>query len=332
MVLRVHNDTYRNKLYIEEAPTSVTSCKDCIYLIAEGEVRVTFYRSQQTSYYFHLECFVPLTRVQIRPRDISSGIQRQMSPENCEKVKQWMEKWNRQFILTPQESSKHTQKHIASVPPVNRRVLLEAFKFLSPGTIVRNVTLVNHCWYHITWENELWQSFGPVRDRVEYTVEILHTCIHCMEKLKPKKRFMIDPLTNRPKCPSCYKEDEYRPQRFAWVKQIYGLTPAYLRAVKVPIFLFDDFECVYYYQMLRIVSAHQHSIAKRLLSDRNASVFGPECLLYLENLLLKPGIFDQKPKSKNPLIQKVFKFLASAKSEKSVKGFMSALALREADS
>lgn len=331
MAFSISPSTQDNSLFIEEAPTNVTSCSHCTYLIELGDLRVTFYRSQRTSVYYHLSCFTPFTRLRIDERDLDSGVIREKSKENQERLRDWLAQWNKQFLLSKHDLDSITRKSIATSPPPTRRVLLEAFKFLNPVCLGASVSLVCKAWYHVSWEEELWQVVGlPAHSKEKYLQHLLTTCIHCQEVLAPEARFMVCPLLRRPKCRRCYSKKKYRPFRVQWARSAYKLTRDYLVKVGATLFEFDGQECCYLHQVKKLVDSHRKKIVSMLFEmDKEGVLAGCRDVLNLSlmsnswNLRFR-RYFDRKVQE-HSLASRVQAFVQKAKTRSQCAKFLQSL-------
>ena len=280
-----------NDLLIEEAPTGKTSCKQCHKDIPKASIRVTFRRYYSKSHYFHLNCFTPILKVRI----YFDGVSQMKDPERKQEVEGWIENWNRQFDLCTELLEIYMRKRVMSVPPPNRRVLLESFKYLDVRTLVA-VGSICKAWLHVSWEDEIWDMHvsgilggGTIKGsgRAAYILAYFTLCIHCKKPLQSNERHMICPLTNRPKCLRCFKNHIYRPLTLDWVKQSDGISARSIKELNIPTFDFHNRKCIYLYMLEGKLGHHRKQRVLQLIQKCNpdlARYFTPATCEFLQNL------------------------------------------------
>ena len=267
-------ETYSNDLTIEQAPTGKTKCKQCGERVVLGDIRVSFKRYWSKSYYFHLDCFTPITHVRVNTAGCAIKLE-----SHWEKVEKWAENWNKQFDFDEKCVEIAGKRRVLTGSTVQKRVLMEIFKFLEVKTIVSVVVFVSKGWYSASWEDELWislqnQSFPrQIQSKTDYFTVFFSSCVHCGHFLTQKNRHMVCPLTKRPKCVVCYSNILFRPQFLPWVERSNGIKPKLLRFLGVKTFIFDGKECVYLYQALPKVKKHRKKLAEEVLNRKNEDYF-----------------------------------------------------------
>lgn len=291
------------RLVIEASPTGVTHCKACQKKIGSGEARVAFHRRCASSLFYHLYCFTPAVRVRIKDNSVKV-----IGTEIQEEVEEWVNDWNKQFDLSPANLHIFTEKQVKTEANRHKRILLESFKYLDAISIVKLVTGVSREWYHVSWEDELWQVLtrtcfpewtGKQASRKDFLKAWFTSCAHCNKALKNEQRHMVCPLTFRPKCVGCFRDANYRPIRLNWAKNEYLLPRSLIKELGFSIFSYDGEDCIYLYQAAdRLKAKRREQIVQvlELLSQENESELFPRDLLNSlragsDDDLLKPGRF-----------------------------------------
>jgi hypothetical protein len=84
--------------------------------------------------------------------------------EALEALKGKVEAWNQQLGATETTIQPiYRSKAVFTAAPADRRLLLEAFKYLKPQEVERTAAIVCKGWYHISREEELWAAiYGAV--------------------------------------------------------------------------------------------------------------------------------------------------------------------------
>jgi hypothetical protein len=290
----------RLSLLIEAAPTGLTHCKGCQKKIGCGEARVAFHRRCASSLFYHVYCYSPAIRARIDMNNVKI-----VGTEIQEEVEEWVNDWNRQFDLSPASVKSFTEKRIKTETSQQKRILLEAFKYLDAISIVKLVTEVCKEWYHVSWEEELWQVLtrsyfptwrGKQASRTEFITVWMTCCAHCEKELKNTKRHMVCPITFRPKCLSCFQDPKNRPMRLNWAKNEYYLSKSMIKSLNIPIFTYDNEESIYLYQSADQIIARRReyiSEALELISNEPVQFLLQDFLDSLLNIsdekLLKPS-------------------------------------------
>ena len=263
-------DIYFNDLLIELAPTGQTSCKVCHELISKADIRVTFKRNMCKSHYFHLHCFTPIIPVRVYSNTITTII----DVEKRQLVEEWVIDWNRQFTVRIDLVQNCNVKHVRSVEPKMRRALIECFKYLDGSTVVVAGGICRE-WYHVAWEEELWdlllaKGFPALqtedRGRIGYLTAYFARCLHCLKSLTPDECHMICPLTHRPKCLKCFQDKKYRPFALNWVKKSENVSVKILNNLQVPIFDFNKHQCIYLYMLEEKLGRYRQARALEVVS------------------------------------------------------------------
>ena len=304
------------RLLIEAAPTGVTTCKTCNKKIGEGEARVSFHRRCASTVVFHLYCFTPVVRVRVNLADLKV-----VGTEIQEEVEEWVRDWNKQFELKGKDVEMMTVKRVKTEAGRKKRILLEAFKFLDHITLIHLVTPICREWYHVSWEDELWREFmhqvgfRGQGSRQEFLTIWMTSCAHCNTPLASEKRYMVCPLTYRPKCKRCFSNELYRPIRLSWARTEYSITPSMLKTLQVPVFLYDDQSCFYLYQARdKVISLRRNHIqlVKSVLLQSADPVFDPDLLdvyakLSDENILKLRRFMYRQSENEEQVLDFVFR-------------------------
>lgn len=287
----VHSGMSVNDLLIEEAPTGKTRCKQCSQDIPKASIRVTFKRYMSKSHYFHLNCFTPCLKVRIYFEKVSQI----KDPERKQEAEGWIENWNRQFDLCTELLEIYMRKRVMSVQPPNRRVLLESFKYLDVRTLVA-VGSICKAWLHVSWEDEIWNTHvigvlgnGTIQEsgRAAYILAYFTLCIHCKKPLQSYDRHMICPLTNQPKCLSCFENRIYRPLTLDWVKGEESISARTIKELQIPIFDFHNRKCIYLYMLEGKLGPYRKQRILQLMQKNNpdlANIFTPAVCEFMQSL------------------------------------------------
>ena len=213
-----------------------------------------------------------------------------------EEVEEWVNDWNKQFDLSPASVKSFTEKRIKTGPSHRKRILLEAFKYLDAISLVKLVTGVSKEWYHVSWEEELWQVLtrtyfptwrGKQASRTEFITVWMTCCAHCEKELINPKRHMVCPVTFRPKCLNCFQDAKNRPMRLNWAKNQYYLSKSMIKSLKIPIFTYDNEESIYLYQAAdKIIARRREFISEvlELINKEPVQLFPQDFLDSLLNL------------------------------------------------
>jgi hypothetical protein len=187
------------------------------------------------------------------------------------------------------------EEAVMSIQPANRRVLLECFKYLDVRTLVA-VGGICKAWHHVSWEDEIWNMHIPGvlgkgtakgSGRAAYVFACFTLCIHCKKPLQSNERHMICPLTNRPKCLTCFANRIYQPLTLDWVKREDDLSARTIKELNIPIFDFHNRKCIYLYMLEGKLGHYRKQRALQLIKNGNpelAHIFTPATCEYLQNM------------------------------------------------
>lgn len=282
---------------------------------------MAFHRRCASSLFYHLYCFTPVIRV--RMQDTSIKV---IGTEIQEEVKEWINDWNQQFDLSPTSLQTFTEKKVKTEASRHKRILLETFKYLDAVSIVKLVTGICREWYHVSWEDELWQVLmrtcfprwtGKRASRREFLTVWLTSCAHCNKELENENRHMVCPLTFRPKCVGCFRDGKNRPTRLNWAKNEYFLSPSLIKELGISVFSYDSEECIYLYQAAdKLIARRREQITKvlEILSQEKTPKLFPKDLLdslqtIPDDKLLKPSLsrYYLSRKCQKDLVEFVFR-------------------------
>lgn len=264
MVIRVTSRTFCNDLKISECPTSVTYCKVCHVRILQGELRVAFCRFNFSAYYYHLDCFTPLTHVRIH---LAHCVIQVSDSYALREVHAWVTQWNAQFQVNSAQLAVYRRKSVTGKPDWLRRPLIEVFRYLDTHSLVCAAGVISKSWYEVAWEDEIWLKYMdssalPAGNtlRGEYITAFFSRCMHCNE-LTPEPH-MICPLFHRPKCFECYKNKSFRPLRLRWAKSEYHLSKGLIRRLGLKVFEFDCKKCIYLYLSNAAIGSFRYQLVQ----------------------------------------------------------------------
>lgn len=81
---------------VATSPSSRTLCKQCDKQIFAGTLRVSPKSYKSTNCYFHLRCYRPQEPC---PVDFDNDVDLGEKEQDIGRVKTWVDKWNRRFII-----------------------------------------------------------------------------------------------------------------------------------------------------------------------------------------------------------------------------------------
>ena len=207
-------------MMVEKCPSKQTSCTKCGNKIGLGSLRVHKNSYGGPTKYYHLSCYKPQD-----PRAVDFDkhvyLKKVTEEKDVERVKKWVDKWNKQFIAKEENLPvQFKTKTVETCSTPLRRLLLETFQYLEVKEIELLVGFVCKEWFHITRDNEFWKSryvaLYPDSDTSEgatYRTKLIllqtrSNCWLCHLHVPFEKISFMCPYRKRPMCAYCFRSNE----------------------------------------------------------------------------------------------------------------------------
>lgn len=190
----------------------LTRCNKCysVILINHIQIRQTF-KGKKVRY--HLKDFRPAFPQYL----ISSKMTIKLTDSTRPIFNTWLENINSRFHSTVSTCQKFLSNKILQFkPPSQKRQFLEIFKFLDVFDLTNSVSLVNHNFYELCWESELWQFLlfrdfqvpAFINPKNKYLEELSKVCFECRVESVENLLF-ICPALNKKLCCKCMNSEKY---------------------------------------------------------------------------------------------------------------------------
>ncbi|CAG9331251.1 unnamed protein product [Blepharisma stoltei] len=229
-----HQEMKRVSFTAEIAQFNKTSCKLCKSIIEKGALRIKTH-SYNCCNFFHLNCYTPSLKQYISKSDLCI----KLDSLHKKVLDDWLNNWNQNYLPLdkPYHEPPKLFKLINSKSSKFRRSWIEIFKYSTIKDLVRKFSRVNKEFYHISWDEELWQFFC-IRDfscivpkdtyRNQYVTILMEICFGC--KAVPKaEHFYRCPLIGRPLCPCCrFNDKKFIAVTGPYIERAYNIDPKVL--------------------------------------------------------------------------------------------------------
>ncbi|CAG9310990.1 unnamed protein product [Blepharisma stoltei] len=222
---------FKVEFNVEYSKSSRAICRACDSKILKGDMRIYIYHYDVPKYY-HLKCYTPKYNQYICKNDIKVCV----NDEDSRIFDKWLNEWNINYepLDKPYHIPPKLDKQVESKSSKYKRAWIEVFRFISPRETSYTLSLVCKEFYHITWDEELWQFYysnqykNPIEQsnswKDQYMLATLHSCAECLIYLD-ENNFHKCPLLKKPICDKCLGTPKYKILDKSDIRYQYKINP-----------------------------------------------------------------------------------------------------------
>ena len=180
-----------------------------------------------------------------------------VSEEQREDLRQWVQAWNQQYVSTVETvPAQYLAQAVQTSSTPLRRLLLEVFQYLSTKEVELLVGLTCKAWFHVSRDSEYWktrfmQEFQPETTealgcfRAQFLICHRGSCWHCKEFLSLDSIELMCPLHRRPLCKACKDEPVCSLMDVERYILLHDISPSLPKYLEIPTFKLEGVKRAY---------------------------------------------------------------------------------------